>query len=148
MKHGYTLLELLVVIAIIALVLGLLMPSLAGARNASRDAGCLANLEQDSVCFNLYRFDHRNTWPQQWSDMIDYSDTQTAASMRCPSDANFHNLLACSYILADDEIDGRGVSLSSICDEHAPQIITASDIAPFHKHRNAGYLDGHAARVP
>ncbi|MEQ8317481.1 MAG: prepilin-type N-terminal cleavage/methylation domain-containing protein [Phycisphaerales bacterium] len=46
MRRGFTLIEILVVIAIIAVLLGVLLPVLAGARDAGRAAVCLSNLRQ------------------------------------------------------------------------------------------------------
>lgn len=53
-RHGFTLVELLVVIAIIALLVALLLPGLAAARERSRIAKCAANLRQIAVGWNLY----------------------------------------------------------------------------------------------
>jgi prepilin-type N-terminal cleavage/methylation domain-containing protein/prepilin-type processing-associated H-X9-DG protein len=52
--RAFTLIELLVVIAIIAVLMGILMPSLRAARESARGAVCLSNLRQLSVAWTLY----------------------------------------------------------------------------------------------
>lgn len=53
-RPGFTLVELLVVIAIIALLIAMLIPGLATARERARRAKCLSNLRQIAVGFTLY----------------------------------------------------------------------------------------------
>ncbi|MHC4628075.1 MAG: prepilin-type N-terminal cleavage/methylation domain-containing protein [Planctomycetota bacterium] len=55
---GFTLIELLVVIASIALLLGILVPTLQRARNRARAVVCQSNLHQWSLVFSMYDKDY------------------------------------------------------------------------------------------
>ncbi|MBX3357613.1 MAG: type II secretion system protein [Phycisphaeraceae bacterium] len=62
-RGGFTLIELLVVIAIIALLVAILLPALAGARESSRRTVCLSNCRQMSLSMNYYANDQREWYP-------------------------------------------------------------------------------------
>jgi prepilin-type N-terminal cleavage/methylation domain-containing protein len=62
-KNAFTLIELLVVIAIIAVLVSLLLPSLKGARNASRLAVGLSNMRQINAASTVYRAQYKGYMP-------------------------------------------------------------------------------------
>ncbi len=59
--HAFTLIELLVVIAIIALLLGILLPTLGSSRDTARSVLCLVNQRQFVTGFQMYADDFRDS---------------------------------------------------------------------------------------
>ncbi len=65
-RRAFTLIELLVVIAIIALLMGILMPSLQKARKTGQAAVCQAHLRQWGATFHMYTGDNDSKfWTEQ-----------------------------------------------------------------------------------
>src|SRR5437867_4421535 len=57
-ERGFTLIELLVVISIIMLLVGMLLPALARARDKARSMSCVNNLRQLGVALQMYLDDN------------------------------------------------------------------------------------------
>jgi prepilin-type N-terminal cleavage/methylation domain-containing protein/prepilin-type processing-associated H-X9-DG protein len=63
-RRAFTLVELLVVIGIIAVLMSLLLPSLARARRQAQISQCASNLRQLGVAVFAYLADHKQKYPQ------------------------------------------------------------------------------------
>lgn len=68
-RPAFTLIELLVVIAIIAVLIGILIPSLASARDLAHTTICAQNLRQMGVAMTVYATDYKEQlWPaEDWA---------------------------------------------------------------------------------
>jgi prepilin-type N-terminal cleavage/methylation domain-containing protein len=103
-RFGFTLIELLVVIAIIALLVGIMLPALAGARESARTTKCLAHCRSVQMGLTMYatdardRFPHWSAWQVEGGDGSTNEDTpgpgwaelvmpclETWEIMECPS---------------------------------------------------------------
>src|SRR5260221_688177 len=66
-KSGFTLVELLVVIGIIAVLVGLLLPSLRKARDSANRVACMSNMRQTSLAIQMYASVSRDYLPIGYS---------------------------------------------------------------------------------
>lgn len=62
-RKGFTLIELLVVISIIALLLSVLMPSLAKAKKQALRVICVSNLKQWGLAYDMYTNEYKGKFP-------------------------------------------------------------------------------------
>jgi prepilin-type N-terminal cleavage/methylation domain-containing protein/prepilin-type processing-associated H-X9-DG protein len=71
---AFTLVELLVVVAVVALLVAILLPSLAGARGAGQLSACASNLRQLTIADDLYAGDHGEHYAPGAADLLSNLD--------------------------------------------------------------------------
>jgi prepilin-type N-terminal cleavage/methylation domain-containing protein/prepilin-type processing-associated H-X9-DG protein len=76
--RAFTLVELLVVIAIMALLIGMLIPSLGAARDQSKTLLCLTNLKQLITAAHQYTGDNADYYPMAYVPQFSSAATVTA----------------------------------------------------------------------
>ncbi len=132
--HGFSLIELLVVISIIALLIGILLPVLAGARQSAQRVTCSSNLRQLGIAVSLYTNDSDDLYPPARPIPLPFAafnDTdpplyvpmkpylaigtppETNAVYRCPDDDTIYPLTGISYAYSPSV---AGTTLADILD--------------------------------
>lgn len=145
-KPGFTLIELLVVVAVLALLVGILVPSLTRARDLARRAGCASHLHGVGVGFRMYLNDSNDVMPiaaqmpslalnddPRIADVL-ASYLSAAESLFCPADPEqtFFLREGCSYEYHSN-LGGREVSDSFLTKRWGEaRTPVMNDYEPFH----------------
>jgi prepilin-type processing-associated H-X9-DG protein len=74
-KPSFTVIELLLVTVILLLIIGMLMPALALAREKARRTNCASNMKQIGLSLRSYAIDYRNWFPDPYPPSTFSTDT-------------------------------------------------------------------------
>lgn len=108
---GFTLIELLVVIACIAILVSMLLPAIARAKEKAHTIHCLNNLKQLGMAMRMYADDNRELLPAAHGSIPWESDNPppwpkpifpyylTTNILRCPQLSQCYNQIAVSYFM-------------------------------------------------
>jgi prepilin-type N-terminal cleavage/methylation domain-containing protein len=127
--RAFTLIELLVVVAIIAILVAILIPTIALMKEQARSSACLSNVRQLVTAFQTYGTDNDGSVPEYWittnanlnwcvtiSPYVDslqvgrqYGATSTRRAFKCPNADIVSAVTGTTWSLADG--NGYGINV-------------------------------------
>jgi prepilin-type N-terminal cleavage/methylation domain-containing protein/prepilin-type processing-associated H-X9-DG protein len=138
-RLGFTLIELLVVIAIIAILAGLLIPSLSSGKSKAHAVECMNQLKQVGMGMRMWASDNSENFPwnlsvkdngtmdtADWMDHFRFASNQISSVqvLTCPADRDKQRATNWRSVLADNNVS---YFVGTQSRESLPQTIVAGD---------------------